>query len=405
MKKLLGIALGIVTSIGGFLDAGSIATSAQAGAAYGFALLWAVLLGTVCVIFLVEMSGRFAIVSRHTVTDAVRKRFGFGAVIVPFGATMLVNLLVLASELGGACVALQLLTGIAFPFWALPVAGVVWALLWSGTFDVIEDGTALLGLITVCFIVAVFVLRAPPKEMAAGFVPGAPSHDPAHYLFLAVSIVGATIAPYLFLFYSSGAIEDKWDRSYLVPNRFIAGVGMSFGAAIAMAVIVVAALTLAPHGIDVETYEQAALMLLPAFGKWGFYLFAASLAIACVGAALELSLASAYSVAQVFGWQWGENLKPAAAARFSAVYSAFIAGAALIAVTGINPMKLTLFSMAITAVVLPLTVLPFLFLMNDRVYMREHVNGRFSNAVVVISVVIAAVLAVVSIPLEILGSQ
>lgn len=63
MKKLLGVALGIVTSIGGFLDAGSIATSAQA--TFGNALLWSVVLGTVCVIFLVEMSGRFSIASRH----------------------------------------------------------------------------------------------------------------------------------------------------------------------------------------------------------------------------------------------------------------------------------------------------------------------------------------------------
>jgi len=285
------------------------------------------------------------------------------------------------------------------------VAGIVWALLWLGTFDVIEDGTALLGLITVCFVVAVFVLHAPPGDVASGFVPRAPSHDPAHYLFLAVSIVGATIAPYLFLFYSSGAIEDKWDMSYLLPNRVIAVIGMAFGSVIAMAVIVVAALTLKPHGIEVETYEQAALMLLPAFGRWGFYLFAASLGIACIGAALELSLASAYSVAQVFGWQWGEDLKPASAARFSFAYTAFIAAAALIVLVGINPMKVTLFSMAITAVVLPLTVLPFLFLMNDRVYMREHVNGPVSNAVVVITVLIAALLAIVSIPLEIIGSQ
>ena len=121
MKKLLGIALGIVTSIGGFLDAGSIATSAQAGAAFGYGLLWALALGTVCVIFLVEMSGRFAIASGHTITDAIRKRFGFAALIVPFAATMLVNLLVLASEVGGVCVALELVTGIGFQLWATSV--------------------------------------------------------------------------------------------------------------------------------------------------------------------------------------------------------------------------------------------------------------------------------------------
>ena len=405
MKKILGIALGIVTSIGGFLDVGSIATSAQAGAAFGLSLLWAVLLGTICVIFLVEMSGRFSIVSGHTIIDAIRKRFGFAAFIVPFAATLLVNLLVLAAELGGICVALQLLTGIGFQLWAIPVAIAVWLLLWLATFDVVENGTALLGLVTLSFVVAIFVLGAEPAELAAGLVPSLPAEERTHYLFLVVSIIGATIAPYLFLFYSSGAIEDKWDKSFITANRVIATLGMSFGGLISMAVIVVAALALKPQGIRVEEYEQAALMLVPAYGGWGFYLFVASLAIACFGAALELSLASAYAVSQAFGWNWGENLKPREAARFSTTYTAFIAAAALIVLTGLNPMKLTLFSMAITALVLPLTALPFLVLMNDPRYMGSHVNSRFSNAVVVLIVVLTAILAVVWIPLELMGSK
>ena len=75
MKKLLEITLGIVTSIGGFLEVGSLATSAQAGAAFGYQLLWAIVLGTVCLIFLVEMSGRLAAVSKQPLAGAMRERF------------------------------------------------------------------------------------------------------------------------------------------------------------------------------------------------------------------------------------------------------------------------------------------------------------------------------------------
>jgi Mn2+/Fe2+ NRAMP family transporter len=110
-------------------------------------------------------------------------------------------------------------------------------------------------------------------------------------------------------------------------------------------------------------------------------------------------------MAQTFGWNWGENLKPRKAARFSMAYTVFIALAALIVLTGLNPMKLTLFSMAITALILPLTAMPFLILMNDPTYMGAHVNSRFSNIAVVLIVIVAAVLAVVSIPLEIMGSR
>ena len=89
MKKVLAITLGIVTSVGGFLEIGSVTTAVQAGAAFGYQLLWAILLGTACLVFLVEMSGRFSAVSRHTIVDATRERFGF-----PFFAIVMVGGLV-----------------------------------------------------------------------------------------------------------------------------------------------------------------------------------------------------------------------------------------------------------------------------------------------------------------------
>src|SRR3954452_23927337 len=99
MKKPLQISLGIVTSVGGFIETGQIATSAQAGAAYGFSLLWAIIMGTICLIFLIEMSGRFAIASHHTVADGIRERFGSNYFLLTLLIVSIVNLLVLASEI------------------------------------------------------------------------------------------------------------------------------------------------------------------------------------------------------------------------------------------------------------------------------------------------------------------
>jgi hypothetical protein len=94
---VLKIALGIVTSIAGFLDAGSIATAAEAGASYRYSLIWAVLLGTLIVIFLTEMTGRLAAVSRHTLADAMRERLGFPYFAMPLFAELVVDWLVLAA--------------------------------------------------------------------------------------------------------------------------------------------------------------------------------------------------------------------------------------------------------------------------------------------------------------------
>ena len=96
MKKAATLALGILTSVGGFFDVGAIATSAQAGAVFRYQLLWALALGTILVIFLVEMSGRFAAVTRQALPDAIRQQFGFTSWLVPFAVLTLIHFLVSA---------------------------------------------------------------------------------------------------------------------------------------------------------------------------------------------------------------------------------------------------------------------------------------------------------------------
>lgn len=406
MKKLFEISLGIVTSVGGFLEVGSMATAAQAGATFGFRLVWAILLGTICIIFLVEMAGRFAAVSGHTIADGIRERFGFNAFLWPLLATLLVNFMVMSAEIGGVSIAAELATGVGFQWWALPVALLAWLFLWKGTFGFIEKGVAILGLVTLCFVIAAVMLKPDWKQVAAGAVPSLPEHDAASYWFMAVSILGASISPYLFMFYSSGAVEDHWDKTYLGTNRAIAGLGMSFGGTISLGVLIVAALVLGVHGINqVNDYHQLPLMLIPIFGFWGFVLFVASLAIACFGAALEIGLQQAYLVAQGFGWTWGEDLKPRGDPAFCGVYTLSLLVAAIPIALGLDPLKLTIFSMAVTAASLPLTVVPFLFLLNDERYVGEHRNGMISNAAVIFIVALGFVLAVVSIPLQILGGS
>src|SRR5437764_9232689 len=96
MKKALEISLGVVTSIGGFIDAGALATSLQAGARFGYRLIWATLLGTVCAIFLTEMSGRLAVVSHHPLRELIHKRFGLSYSLPLLLAGLVLNLLVLS---------------------------------------------------------------------------------------------------------------------------------------------------------------------------------------------------------------------------------------------------------------------------------------------------------------------
>ena len=404
MRRLLELTLGIVTSIGGFLEAGSIITAVQAGATFGYQLLWAIALGTLGLMLLVEQSGRLAAVSGRTVSDALRERFGINFFIIPLAVGLLVSFLVLASEIGGVSLALQMATGIGFRWWAMPVAFAGWFLLWKGNFGIVEKGSSFLGLVTIVFIVAALKLHPDWGRVGMGLVPTAPSHEAPRYWYLAVSIIGASISPYLYMFYSSGAVEDGWGVDDLGTNKATAVLGMSFGGVLSAAVLIVAALVFLPRGVQVDRYEQAALMLPPVLGHPGFVLFLASLGIACFGATAEITLAMAYLLAQGLGWDWSENAKPKENARFSLTYTVTLLLAGIVMAVGVDPLKLTNFSMMLTAASLPVTVIPMLVLMNDKALVREHGNKWFGNVALGVLSVMTIVVLLSAVPLQILGS-
>lgn len=403
MSALVDVILGIVTSIGGFIEVGSLSTSAQAGAEFGFQLLWAIAAATVMLAVMIEMSGRLAAVSRRTIDAAVRERFGMSFQWVPLTAELAIDTLLLAAELGGAAIAVKLLTGIGFLWCVVPIGIVVWLILVLSGFSVIEYGLGLLGLITVCFVYAAYRLQPSTHDLARAFVPTLPQHDLVRYAFLSVSILGATVSPYLLNFYSSGTIEEKLTEKELWVNSTTAYLGMCFGGVVSMGVLVTSAMVLGPKHITVDSYDQAALMLLPVFHRWGVALFACSLGIGCLGAAVELALNAAYAFSQALGWTWGANKARPDAARFSSAFTLVTLAGVCVALIGFDPLRLTMISLALTVVIMPLVVLPFLALMNDSRYVKAHTSGPIGNGFLAALTVLGALLAIVVIPLEVFG--
>jgi Mn2+/Fe2+ NRAMP family transporter len=400
---IFDLLLGVVTSVGGFVEVGSISTSAQAGAEFGFQLLWAVAVAGAILALLTEMSGRLAVMSRRTIAAAVRERFGIHFHVIPLGAEVILDLLLLTAELGGAAIAVQLLTGVGFQWWVLPIGLLVWTILWFSRFSVVEYGIGLLGLVTLSFVLAAWRLGPDAADVARSFVPSLPTHDGVRYAFLAISIVGATVSPYLLNFYSSGTIEEGVTQDELWVNAATAYGGNLFGSVVSMGVLVTAAMALQPLHVKVESFDQAALMFVPAYGRWAVGLFAISLAIGCLGAALEITLNMGYVLSQAFGWSWGANEPRASNARFSCAFTFIAIVASAIAVLGVDPLRLTMISVALTVVVMPLMVLPFLVLMNDTTFVKRQTASAAGNVVLAVLTVMGALMALVVIPLEILG--
>lgn len=403
MKRLLGVALGILTAIGGFLDIGDLVTNAVVGSRFGLSLAWVVAVGVVGICLFAQMSGRVAAVSGRATFEIIRERLGPRAAGANLTASFLINLLTLTAEIGGIALALQLASSVEPRLW-IPVAALaVWLVVWRAKFSIMENVTGLLGLTLVVFAVALFLLHPPWGELATqALQPTVPSQEGhASYWYYAIALFGAAMTPYEVFFFSSGAIEERWTVKDIGQSRLNVLVGFPFGGVLSVAIAACAAVVLLPRHVEVSSLSQIVLPVALAGGKLALAVVIVGIVAATMGAALETSLSSGYTLAQFFGWSWGKFRRPAQAARFHLTMIVGIVVATGVLMTSVDPIKVTEFSVVFSAVALPLTYLPILLVANDPEYMGEHVNGRATNAVALVYLVVILAASLAAIPLMI----
>jgi Mn2+/Fe2+ NRAMP family transporter len=399
LKTVGSLSLGVLTAIGGFIDMGGIITATQAGALHQFSLLWTLVPGIAGLVVFSDMAGRVAITSGCTLFDVIRDRLGFKLALIPLAATAVVNTLTLVIELAGMALALELAARISYLLFYPLVALLLGVVLWRASFDLLENGSAVLGLAMLVAVAAMLELRPPWGELAIAVVHpdiGA-SSSLAAYAFGAISLLGAYMTPYQFYFYSSGAIEEEWGGSDLLVNRITAIFGSVFGALVAFALMVVAALALYPTGGQVVSLGDAGQPIARALGSTGWAFFLVGAFAVSMGAGLETALSGAYAFCQYFGWNWGKRAAPRQTPLFHLAYIVMLLVAVAIALTGIDPIQLTVVTMAVAGATLPFTFGPLLIVANDREYMGDQRNTPAMNflAGLILGLLVVVTLAVI----------
>ena len=401
MKKFLGITLGILTAVGGFVDIGDIVSGSQSGARFGIAHVWVIVVGVVGICVYAEMAGRVTAISGRPVFDLVRERLGPRVALVNLLGSYAITVFTLGAELGGVALALQLLSSAPYLTWVPLVALLLWLALWRVRFETLERIFGLAGLALVVLVVGVFWLGPDVgalrhQALHPGPVPG---ETWATYWFFAIALFASAMTPYEVFFFSSGGVEEKWTPRDLVVARANVFLGFPLGGLLAFGFMVNAAVVYHPIGMRVDTLGQAVLPAGMALGELGIALIILGVFAATFGAAMETGLSAGYTVAQFFGWSWGKLRRPRSAARFhtTVLVSLLIGVAALL--TTIDPIQLTEYMLIFSAVALPLTYIPILVVANDRHYLGDRVNGRLANLMGVIYLVIVVAAAVAAIPL------
>jgi manganese transport protein len=401
VKRLMSVALGVLTAIGGFVDIGDLVTNALVGARFGLGLVWVVVVGVLGIVVFAEMSGRIAAITHRATFDLIRERLGPRAGLLNLGGSMAVTLLTFVAEIGGVALSLELVSGVNYIL-VVPFVGLaVWLVLWRVRFSLLENVFGLLGLALVVFSVAVWKLGPDwgglvdqALRPAVPVTEGVPT-----YWYYVVALFGAAMTPYEVFFFSSGGVEEKWTTKDLATSRLNVFLGFPLGGMLSVSIAAAAALVLLPASVEVDNLGQTAVPVAEALGRLGLAVVLLGFFAATFGAACETGLSVGYSVSQYFGWQWGKYVRPREAALFHVVLLlSTIVGVAVL-LTTVDPIKVTEYSVVFSAVALPLTYFPILVVANDTQYMGNHVNGRLGNVLGTVYLVLVTVAAVAALPL------
>jgi manganese transport protein len=405
MRKLLGITLGIMTALGGFVDFGQIVFTLQAGASFQYALLWPIVLGTVAIIAYMEMCGRIAVVAREPVFAIVRDRLGKTLGLAVLLASNLLNLITCAAELGGIAIVLHLLTGWPEKMLLVGTAvalGFIVALL---RFESIERIFGLAGVIMVVAAVSAWKLGPDWKTLARGIIPTlsmGDSHQTLRYWFFAVGIFSAMLMEYEVHFYSSGALEEDWSEKDLPENFMVASFGSLLGTVLTVALLEIGGLTFFPQHSFPEHLSTAVSGIAAPIGKTGYLLVLLGTLACLAGASVETMLSGGYNLCQFYNLPWGKNRQAGAVPVFTLSWMGMLVVAALVALSGFDPLKLVNISVVFGMVVMPLTYYPIMRAAMDSRIMKCHVNSRTDTALGILFLILITLAAIAAIPLMIL---
>lgn len=210
-KTALRIGPGLLVTAA-FIGPGTVTAASVAGAKFGHALLWALLLSIGATIVLQEMSARLGLVTRQGLGEALRTTFVHpwlrGTVVaLVVGAIAFGNAAFETGNIIGAASGLNILTGVSRPVWSVIVGVTALGVLAVGAYRVLEKLLiALVALMGITFVTTAIIVRPDFSEILVGaFVP----RIPAGSLLTIVALIGTTVVPYN-LFLHASLVREKW---------------------------------------------------------------------------------------------------------------------------------------------------------------------------------------------------
>ena len=362
-------------------DPGGILTYSQAGAKYGYGLLWTLVPTTIALIVVQEMAARMGAVTGKGLSDLIREEFGLRITFFTMIILGLADLGNIAAEFAGLASGLGMF-GVS-KYFAVPIgAALVWDAVVRGSYKYVERLLLVLSLVYFTYPISA-VLGHPDWHAALEntLIPHF-NTDPA-YITMIVGLIGTTITPWMQFYLQASVVEKGITPKTLNMCRVDVIFGCIFTDVIAFFIVVACAATLFRVGQhEISDVAQAAQALAPFAGRFAALLFAVGLINASLMSAAVLPLATTYNICEGLGFESGINRRFREAPIFYSIYTALIVfGVAFVLIPGLPLLKVILISQVANGILLPFVLTFMLVLVNKPSLMGQYRNRRWTNAI------------------------
>ncbi|MFM0732731.1 divalent metal cation transporter [Paraburkholderia sediminicola] len=372
-------------------DPSGIATYSQAGAQFGFNMLWTVILTYPLMVAIQIVSARLGRVSGHGLATNIRRHYPAWLLYSSVVLLLVANTINIAADLTAMGAAINLVLGGPTRVYTVALAAVSVLLQIFIPYRSYVRVLKWLTLALFAYVATVFVVHIPWQTvLVRTFVPRLSWKS--DYATTVVAILGTTISPYLFFWQASQEVEEMRAETgqralkkapgqgpaSLRRIRMDTWIGMGFSNLVAFFIILTTAAILNAHGVtDIQTSAQAAAALKPIAGKFAFTLFSLGIVGTGLLALPVLAGSAAYAMAGTFNWRNSLALKPQLAKRFYGIIVLSTLVGLAIGFTRIDPIKALYWSAVINGVVsVPIMGLIMFMAVNPKIMASFIISAR-----------------------------
>ncbi len=384
-------------------DPSGIATYSQAGAQFGLSTLWTAFITFPLMASIQEMCARIGMVTSMGLTGTLKKNyprpilylmvtFSFPAIVLNIGADIA----------GMGAVANLIVPGIHAIYFSIAFTTILMVTIIYFPYQKIASILKYLCLTLLVYLIVPFLsIQDWQLILKKTFVPTL--HFNKEFISILVAVLGTTISPYLFFWQATMEVEDmKHGKKQLIVNNDLihkmkvdVNFGMLFSNIVMFFIILTTGTVLFNADIhQIDTVEQAAKALEPLAGEGAYYLFAIGVIGTGFLAIPVLSGSLSYIISETFGWEEGLDKKFHEAKPFYIVIVISLLIGLGINYVGISPIQALIYSAILYGLTAPVIIAIVMHIANNKSVMKEFTNGKWSNALGVITLLLMTLAAV-----------